>query len=213
MNSQRSKSNTPDNEKDLAQTPVAAVRQIEELLGVRIVLDVCALKATAKAPAYICAPDATGEDLDRAFAVDALETDWLEVMKTVAFIRHYHDGEFAHRPGAAFMNPPFSRLAEFTEKAAAEARRGMTVIGCVKDDRVTDWYRRNVENAATFVLIPDGRIQFLKPDGGHFTNKKTGQKSSADFVSVFPVWMPFRAAGPAIPILFRRNWIKRGSKQ
>ena len=213
MNSTRNKSTTPDNEKDLAQTPFAVVRQLEAILGMRIVLDVCAAAATAKADRFFCAPNASDADKLAAMAADALALEWKSFFVRAAAEHHFFLPAASGTAPAAYMNPPFSRLAEFCEKAAEQARDGVPVIGCVKDDRTTKWYQKSVERAATFVLVPDGRIQYLKEDGSPFKSKKTGQKTSADFTTVFPVWLPYRAPGAAITIPFNRNWIKRGSKE
>lgn len=212
MNSTRNKSTTPDNEKDLAQTPFAVVRQLEAILHMRIVLDVCAAGRTTKANKFFCAPNASEADKLAAVAADALALDWNPYFIRAAAEDHLFNPSVSGIAPAAYMNPPFSRLPEFTEKAAEQARAGVPVIGCVKDDRTTKWYQRYIERAATFVLIPDGRIQYLKENGEPFKDKQ-GKRTSADFTTVFPVWLPYRATGAAIPISFNRNWIKRGSKQ
>lgn len=54
------KSNTPVKEKDLAQTPVWFIKSLEDFLGTRFALDVCALDVTAKAPDFLSL--ANGDD-------------------------------------------------------------------------------------------------------------------------------------------------------
>lgn len=195
------RSTTPAAEKDLAQTPPEYVEAIARLLGLRFVLDVCAGANTRKAPVYYAAEPSNDV---RQVGVDALARDWHA--DVVRFSSLYSATSARDLIAAAFMNPPFSRFLPFTAKAAQEAQKGLPVVGLVKNDRSTEWWRENVRDKAAYIIEPFGRIQYLRPDGRRFTrlDKKTGKEepTSADFYSVFVVWMPWiPPGGPTTLIL------------
>lgn len=180
-----------DSEADNSQTPQWAINQIQDVSNVQIVHDVCATKLSRKSLSYWDKED------------DALSCDWINAYGTDLFTTNQ----------ALWMNPPFSLAKEFTTKAADEALKGVVTIGCVKHAPDATWFQE-MEKRATFIYIPDGRIQFLKADGTQFMrkDKKTGKqvKSGANFPLCFPLWTPFNNGGEAKQIRFKRD-IKRYS--
>ena len=113
---------------------------------------------------------------------------------------------------ALWMNPPFSLASEFTTKAANQASSGCLIIGCVKHAPDADWFQE-MEKRATFIYVPDGRIQFLRANGEPFERPEfkdgipTGKnlKSGANFPLCFPLWTPFNNGGEAKYIRFKRD--------
>ncbi len=176
-----------DSEADNSQTPQWAINQIQEVANVKIVHDVCATDISAKADSWWTKDH------------DALKQWWYVQLASP---------HFTPLNKACWMNPPFSLAKEFTTKAADEALKGCVTIGCVKHAPDTDWFQE-MEKRATFIYVPDGRIQFLKADGTPFTriDKKTGKvvKSGANFPLCFPLWTPFNNGGEAKQIRFKRD--------
>lgn len=187
-------STTPEAEKDLAQTPWWLIRQIQSVTGLGIAHDVCALPETAKARSFWTVND------------DSLGIkDWAHGYRRVN----------AHGSAWAFwMNPPFSDVEAWVKKASEESRKGLIIIGLVKDAPDTDWFQRYVEREATAVYVPDGRVKFLRPDGSEFEhlNKNTGKmvKSGPNFPVCLPVWTPMRLGMPAPRPRFTREPVRFG---
>jgi len=180
---------------DDANTPWWSVNQIQSVANVFIEHDVCATESSAKAVTHWNKDD------------NALKKDWAKSQSTCLVLNT-----------AFFMNPPFSLAKLFTTKAADEALKGCVTIGCVKHAPDADWFQ-DVEKRATFIYVPDGRIQFLKSDGTPFMreekkkNRATGLmeltgkmvKSGANFPLCFPLWTPFNNGGEAKYIRFKRD--------
>ena len=186
-----------DSEADNSQTPQWVINQIQDIANLNIIFDVCATAYSAKSEFYYDKGD------------DALAQDWsthvntLNYNKANDFIR-----SIATHRQSFWMNPPFSLAKEFTTKAADEALKGCVTIGCVKHAPDADWFQE-MEKRATFIYVPDGRIQFLKADGTPFTriDKNSGKivKSGANFPLCFPLWTPFNNGGEAKQIRFKRD--------
>ena len=183
-----------DSEADNSQTPWWVVSQIQSVSNVIIGHDVCATASSAKSISYWTKDD------------DSLKIDW-QIKATMNHLKY-----------AFFMNPPFSLAKQFTTKAADEALKGCVTIGCVKHAPDADWFQE-MEKRATFIYVPDGRIQFLKADGSAFMreekkkNRATGLmeltgkmvRSGANFPLCFPLWTPFNNGGEAKQIRFKRD--------
>lgn len=175
------KSKTPVSARDRRATPWWLFRQIEALVGVPITHDVCAEPETAKCESFWTAED------------DCLAKDWF------GYAQH---PRFAEDPIFAFwMNPPYSTPGPFLEKAVAESEKGLIIVGLLPDDRGAKWYQEYIEDVATTVFVPDGRISFLGPDG----NPQPGNPKP----SVIPVWTPWRPSRTDY-VRFRRDLPKKG---
>ena len=175
-----------DSEADNSRTQKWIIKQIQEVANVDIMHDVCATKESKVHDSFWSKKD------------DALTQRWEDI-----YIDNIWDAK-----DALWMNPPFSLAKQFTTKAAEEAQNGVVTIGCVKHAPDTDWFIE-MEKRATFIYVPDGRIQFLKADGSPFTriDKKTGKrvKSGANFPLCFPLWTPFNNGGQAKHVRFVRD--------
>lgn len=197
------KSQTPDDERDLAQTPQTIVQAIADFLGFTFLIDACASRATRKARYYYGLDGAAG---GCPIGDDGLSADWAGDLRRLAYPLNGRACSVPNVP-AVWMNPEFRGVGTWLAKARASALAGAPVVGCVKDAADTDWFRR-MEYEATFLLVPDGRIQYIRPDGARFVrwNRRTNQYelSGPNFHSVFPVYLPFRAEGLAPRIRFTR---------
>lgn len=133
------KSTTKKEDKDRRATPPEVVSCIEEVIGMRFDIDVCAEPETAKASRYW-----TKEN-------DALSFDW-----------HL----WAENRAVLFINPPYSAPTQWVRKAATEAKNGLFVVGLLPDDRSTEWYQKWIEGVAPIVYLPKSRISFINPSTG-----------------------------------------------
>lgn len=183
-----------ESERDCSQTPWWLVRQLEALTGYTFMLDVAARFATKKAPYYY------GFDREEApvLADDCLKADWGKDLAYAA--KDFRFSQNLIIP-ACFINPPFSKPTRYMAAVAHWSAQGVPVVGVVKDDRSTRWYRKYIRETATYILEPDGRVAFLQADGTPFLSTK-GEETSADFPVICPVWTKIRPAGPAQIIPF-----------
>lgn len=170
------KSKTPESARDRRATPRWLFKQIEQMVGVPIVHDVCAEPETAK-----CASFWTAED-------DCLMVSW-KAFANIKLSGRYNAIAF-------WMNPPYSNPEPFLAKAVEESAKGLIVVGLLPDDRGARWYQRHIEGVANTLLIPDGRISFHGPDG----KPQNGNPKP----SVIPIWTPWRT-GKTMEYRFKRD--------
>jgi phage N-6-adenine-methyltransferase len=131
---------TPDNQKDLWQTPPFVVEDAARLIGQGFALDACAADIQAAKAAEFITPE-----------MDALTVDWWP----------------AAALGAVWCNPPFSQKEAFLQRAHEQARlMRLTVCCLVPLEPSTTWWRTHVTGKATAVYIPDGRYPFIHPETG-----------------------------------------------
>ena len=95
-----------------------------------------------------------------------------------------------------WMNPPYSKVRAFMEKAAAEAQCGQTVVCLVPSRTDTKWWHahvwdrdKNQPRPGVEVRFVKGRIVFLGADGQPMRDKK-GRIVGAPFPSVVIVFRP-----------------------
>lgn len=111
-------------------------------------------------------------------AEDALSVDWLEWMKG-------DDGEPPWATWAVWLNPPYSRCAEFVAKAAAESKKGCTVVMLLPARTDTRYFHDYIWDAKGHQPRLDVQIRFLK---GRL--KFGDAKDSAPFPSMVVVFKP-----------------------
>jgi len=104
----------------------------------------------------VCA-DKHNHKCDRYFSVedDGLNQDW--------------SGE------TCWMNPPYSHVSQWIEKAYNESQRGATVVALVPSRTCTKWFHNHVYGKAEIRFIK-GRLKFV------------GAKNSAPFPSMVVVY-------------------------
>lgn len=133
-------SETPENQKDLWQTPPFVVEDAARLIGQGFALDACAADIQAAKSSEFITPE-----------MDALTVDWWP----------------AAALGAVWCNPPFSQKEAFLQRAYEQARlMRLTVCCLVPLEPSTTWWRTHVTGKATAVYIPDGRYPFIHPETG-----------------------------------------------
>lgn len=119
-------------------------------------LDVCATAANAKVGAFYT-PEENGL-----------------LMSWSAFLEAFG--------GSAWMNPPYSQIAKWMEKAYVESQKGATVVCLVPSRTDTRWWHSWVEGKAE-VRFVKGRLKF------------GGSKNSAPFPSAVVIFRPPTAGG------------------
>lgn len=128
-------------------------------------LDATATKATALCPQYF------GPDHWKPYWRDALVVKWNYVARV------------------AFLNPPYSQCKAFMEKAAQEARRGVTTVCLVPARTDTRWYHAHVWDRTRHRPYPGIQVRCLKGRlkfGGVVT--KSGKPTGAPFPSLVVVF-------------------------
>lgn len=132
------KSQTAENSKDFWRTWGGAIKDAENLLGMRMALDACATDVNVAVAGEFISPDK-----------DALKVDWTPF------------GAF----GAVWCNPPFSLKSEFLARAHDQAVKNKLTVCCmIPFEIATGWWSELVQNKATFVFMPDGRYPFIHPE-------------------------------------------------
>ena len=154
-------STTDPMDKDEQATPRAIVDRMQDVMGVRFAWDVCATADNTVVP-------------DRYYdkEMDALSIAWTPPIRAL------------HGIEVLWMNPPYSALPAWTEKAMQEGLNGLIVVGCVPHMPSSRWFQKYVHNKAATIYMPDGRISF-ELDG------KT--RSGNPLPTCFPVWTPWQA--------------------
>lgn len=133
-------STTPEDEKDLAQTPTWFVEAAERALRVRFVLDVCALPETAKCEAFF--------SMRGPEPVNSLAANWSET-------------------GWNWCNPPYSDITPWVSKAAEQAEAGCSTALLIPDKPEVGYTRQALAACDTAIHMPF-RLNFLRPDGTPF---------------------------------------------
>ena len=132
-------------------------------------LDVAATRDNCKAPlGRYLGPDHRLESYR-----DALAVDWWAASR-------------AHLGGTVlWCNPPYSKCRDFIGKAAAEAKRGCTVVCLVYARTDTRWFHEHVYDATTNSYRPGVEVRFIK---GRL--KFGGAKAGAPAPSMLVIFRP-----------------------
>lgn len=146
------------------RTPQAVFEALDAEFGFD--LDVAATAENSWVENYI------GPDRKRPDRVDALNCSWTWLTSSV-------------RPAVCWMNPPYSRVREFMQKAAEEAQHGCTVVALVPARTDTRWWHACVWDSTEHRPRPGVEIRFIK---GRL--KFGNSQSSAPFPSVVIVFRP-----------------------
>lgn len=65
-----------------------------------------------------------------------------------------------------WLNPPYSNVQPFLEKAVAETENGNYTVALLKNDCSTKWFNYAIENATAVIFITLGRIGFVPAVSG-----------------------------------------------
>lgn len=86
----------------------------------------------------------------------------------------------------SFCNPPFSKKWEFFQKAVEQVNKfGKQVLMILPYTPVTKSWQDNVHGQNCIIYIPDGRYQYLLPDG-------TKSANSCNFETCLVLIVPFK---------------------
>lgn len=130
-------SKTPVEQRNLWQTPLP--------LFVALDAEFClTLDAAASADNALCLRYITAEQ-------DTLITPWGDVLVS---------------PGYVWLNPPYSDIGPFVQKAAAESRNQIGTVMLVPADTSVGWFREAIETASEVRFIVGGRLAFINPVSG-----------------------------------------------
>lgn len=130
-------SKTPVEQINLWQTPIP--------LFVALDAEFClTLDAAASADNALCNRYITEEQ-------DTLVTPW---------------GDFLVQPGYAWLNPPYSDITPFVQKAAVESKNQIGTVMLVPADTSVGWFREAIETASEVRFIVGGRLAFINPVSG-----------------------------------------------
>lgn len=167
------KSNTTPDTKDYWRTSPELINDALKLLGVNCFdTDVCCSSESVrinKAFAYISETD------------NSLSSDW-----------------FTLDSGApSFCNPPFSKKFQFFQKAVEQVKRhGKQVLMVLPYTPCTKEWHDNVHGTDCIIYVPDGRYQYLLPDG-------TKPKNGCNFETCFVLIVPFKCGN--VTVNFKRG--------
>ncbi|TCW07071.1 DNA (cytosine-5)-methyltransferase 1 [Raoultella sp. BIGb0138] len=130
-------SKTPVEQRNLWQTPIP--------LFVALDAEFClTLDAAASADNSLCNRYITEEQ-------NTLRTSW---------------ADFLVAPGYAWLNPPYSDITPFVQKAAAESKNQIGTVMLVPADTSVGWFREAIETASEVRFIVGGRLAFINPVSG-----------------------------------------------
>ena len=130
-------SKTPVEQRNLWQTPIP--------LFVALDAEFClTLDAAASADNALCNRYITEEQ-------NTLETPWADYLSI---------------PGYVLLNPPYSDITPFVQKAADESKNQIGTVMLVPADTSVGWFREAIETASEVRFIVGGRLAFINPASG-----------------------------------------------
>lgn len=130
-------SKTPVEQRNLWQTPIP--------LFVALDAEFCLkLDAAASADNALCNRYITEEQ-------NTLETPW---------------ADYLSNPGYVWLNPPYSDITPFVQKAADESKNQIGTVMLVPADTSVGWFREAIETASEVRFIVGGRLAFINPVSG-----------------------------------------------
>lgn len=148
-------SKTPVEQRNLWQTPIP--------LFVALDAEFClTLDAAASADNALCNRNITEEQ-------NTLTAPW---------------ADFLVSPGYVWLNPPYSDITPFIQKAAAESKNQIGTVMLVPSDTSVGWFREAIETASEVRFIVGGRLAFINPVSG---NPVSGNNKG----SMLIIWHPY----------------------
>ncbi|MBZ7420931.1 phage N-6-adenine-methyltransferase [Klebsiella michiganensis] len=130
-------SKTPVEQRNLWQTPVPLFVALDAEF--RLTLDAAASADNALCNRYITEQQNT------------LETPWANYLSI---------------PGYVWLNPPYSDITPFVQKAADESKNQIGTVMLVPADTSVGWFREAIETASEVRFIVGGRLAFINPVSG-----------------------------------------------
>lgn len=97
----------------------------------------------------------------------------------------------------SFCNPPFSKKWEFFKKAVEQSKKwGKSVLMVLPYTPATKQWHENVHGQDCIIYVPDGRYQYLLPDG-------TKPVNSCNFETCLILIVPFKCGN--VIVNYRRG--------
>ncbi|GAB3528591.1 DNA N-6-adenine-methyltransferase [Photobacterium alginatilyticum] len=177
------KSNTAASDKNRWGTQWECFWDAQALYGRPFELDVAAEPETTKCAEFFVSPEWFSRHRLSNYGLHGLETFRFNPnSKIVGF-----DALQCDWAPHWWCNPPFDKKPEFITKAVAEAKKGNPGMMLLPYEPLTGWWLQYVEGKAAAVYEPDGRYNFVEPDG---ETKKTGVNFGSVFVLFTPGYFP-----------------------
>lgn len=103
-------------------------------------------------------------------------------LRTRYFLTIYEDGLLSSwgYDSSVFMNPPYSNVEPWVEKAYMSSLDGCLVVGLLRNDPSTQWWQKWVRDKALVIDVPY-RIAFVDP-------KLSRTTSPYNFPSAIVIW-------------------------
>ena len=83
-------------------------------------------------------------------------------------------------PYRCWMNPPYSNIYPWCQKAYEESQKGATVVGLLPTWTAEPWYHEFISGHAEVIFL-NGRVKFLRPDG---------TRTNPMMASMIVIWRP-----------------------
>lgn len=164
----------------------------QHLYGRRFAVDVCAEPETAKVKRFFASPDWFESRRISSFGIGGMDGFGIRKgQKILGFdaLRHKWPNDW-------WCNPPFDRKWDFVEHARKQQAAGRAGIMLLPYNPCSVSWRSRL-GQGVIVYEPDGRFNFMEPDG-------ETRQSGANFESVL-VLFPANHIGQSIRIPFKRG--------
>lgn len=164
------KSNTPMFEKDYWRTSPELVDDALNLLGIKgFDTDVCCSNELIK--------------IDKA---ETCITESDDALNSNLWFLHGRVGN------TSFCNPPFTLKWQFFQKAVEQSKKwGKQVLMVLPYTPTTKQWHDNVHDKDCIIFVPDGRYQYLLPDGSK-------PKNSCNFETCLILIVPFKCGNVTV---------------
>lgn len=175
------KSQTEKQNKDYWRTPPELIDDALKLIGARgFDIDVCCSDEEVQIPkSYWCLL----EDQDALGDIDWFSDNYSDCSGPIFT--------------TSFCNPPFSKKWEFFKKAVEQVnKRGKQVLMVLPYTPITKQWHENVHGQDCIIYVPDGRYQYLLPDG-------TKPVNSCNFETCLILIVPFKCGN--VIVNYRRG--------
>ncbi|MCE9800579.1 phage N-6-adenine-methyltransferase [Raoultella ornithinolytica] len=93
-------------------------------------------------------------------------------------------GDFLVSPGYVWLNPPYSDITPFVQKAAAESKNQIGTVMLVPADTSVGWFKEAIQTASEVRFITAGRLAFINP----VTGKPVSGNNKG---SMLIIWHPY----------------------
>lgn len=103
----------------------------------------------------------------------------------------------------AWMNPPYSNIGPFVNRAAEMAKEGIGCVMLVMMDQSVGWYKDAIQTCQEVVLVVGGRISFINPE----TKLPAAGNNKG---SMFLIWHPFGATNVQVSHINRDDLLRDG---